>query len=61
MLENPNFEQNQYPVTSTGISKVVHDGIRLLKWICYYDRSYYENINFYDLMGSISSCLIEIS
>ena len=27
--------------------------IVLMKFICYYDRSYYENINYYDLMGSI--------
>ena len=29
-----------------------------MKWICYYDRSYYENINYYDLMGSICKYLI---
>ena len=42
MLENPNFEQNKYSITSTGIYKIGHDSIRLMKWICYYDRSYYE-------------------
>ena len=52
MLRNPNFEQNKYSLTSTGIYKIGHDSIRLMKWICYYDRSYYENINYYDLMGS---------
>ena len=31
-----------------------------MKWICYYDRSYYENINYYDLMGSIGKHLNEI-
>ena len=56
MLENPNFEQNRYSITSTGIYKKGHDCIRLMKWICYYDRSYYENINYYDLMGSICKC-----
>ena len=45
MLENPNFEQNRYSITSTGIYKNGHDCIRLLKWICYYDRSYYEKLN----------------
>ena len=53
MLQNPNFEQNKYSITSTGIYKIGHDSIRLMKWICYYDRSYYENINYYDLMGSV--------
>ena len=61
LLENPNFEQNKYSLTSTGIYRVGHDSIRLMKWICYYDRSYYENINYYDMMGSILKCLNEIS
>ena len=37
MLRNPNFEQNKYSITSTGIYKIGHDSIRLMKWICYYD------------------------
>ena len=48
MLLNPYFEQNNYSLTATGIYKIGHDSIRLMKWICYYDRSYYENINDYD-------------
>ena len=61
MLENRNFEQNHYSITSTGIYRIAHDSIRLMKWICYYDRSYYENINYYDLMGSILRYIIEIT
>ena len=53
ILEKPHFEQNKYSITSTGIYKIGHDSIRIRKWICYYDRSYYENIHYYDLMGSI--------
>ena len=53
MLENPNFEQNYWSQTATGIYKIGHDCLRLMKWFCYYDRSYYENINYFDLMGSI--------
>ena len=60
LLKNPNFEQNKYSITSKGIYKIGHDSIRLMKWICYYDRSYYENINYYDLMASILTCLNEI-
>ena len=52
-LKNPNFEQNKYSLNSSGIYKIGHDSIRLMKWICYYDRFYYENTNFYDIMGSI--------
>ena len=52
-LKNPNFEQNYWSRTATGIYKIGHDSIRLMKWICYNDRSFYEKINYYDLMGSI--------
>ena len=58
MLETSSFEQNKYSLTSTDIYKIGHYSIRLMKWICYYDRSYYENINYYDLMGRICSILI---
>ena len=61
MLLNPNFEQNCWSKTANGINKIGHDSIRLMKWICYYDRSYYENINYYDLMGSLCNHLNEIS
>ena len=61
MLRNPNSEQNKQSITSTGIYRIGHDSIRLMKWICYYDRSYYENINYYDLMASICKHLNEIS
>ena len=53
MMKNPDFEQDYWSRTATGVYKIGHDSIRLLKWICYYDRSFYENINYYDLMGSI--------
>ena len=53
MLLNPNFEQNKYSLTSNGIYKIGHGSTRLMKWICYYDRSFYDNINYYDMMGSI--------
>ena len=61
MLENPYFEQNCWSRTAKGIYKIGHDSIRLMKFICCYDKSYYENINYYDLMGSICNHLNEIS
>ena len=61
MLKNPNFQQNKYSLTSSGIYKIGHDSIRLMKWICYYDRSYYENINYFDLMASICRYFIDIT
>ena len=61
MLQNPDFEQNRYSITSAGIYNFGHDSIRLKKQIAYYHRSYYEKIIFYDLMGSVFNCLNEIS
>ena len=34
MLKNPNFEQNNYSKTSTGVYKIGNDSNRLMKWIC---------------------------
>ena len=56
LLKNPDFEQNYWSRTAKGIYKIGHDSIRLMKWICYYDRSFYENISYYDLMGSLCLC-----
>ena len=42
--KNSDFEQNYYSRTSTGIYKIGHDSIRSMKWIAFYDRSYYENL-----------------
>ena len=53
LLKNPDFEQNYWSRTSTGIYKIGRDSIRLMKWIWYYDRSYYENISYYDLISSV--------
>ena len=60
MIENPNFEQNYWSRTATGIYKIGHDSIRLMNSICYYDRSYYGNIDFYDLLVSVCKYLNEI-
>ena len=61
MLRNPNFEQNHFSRTATSIYKIGHDSFRLMKWLSYYERSYYENINYFDLMGSFVKFLNEIS
>ena len=60
MIKNPDFEQNYWSRTAKGIYKIGYDSVRLMKFICY-DRSYYENINYYDLMGGICNHLNEIS
>ena len=60
MIQNPDFEQDYWSKTAIGIYKTGNDSIRLRKWICYNDRSYYEKINFYDLMGSIVKSRINL-
>ena len=53
LLKNPDFEQDYWSETAIEVYKIGHDSIRLMKWICYYVRSCYENINYYDVIGSI--------
>ena len=59
MLEIFDFEQSYWSRTAEGIYRIGHDSIRLVRWICYYDRSYYGKINYYDLMGSICKYLTD--
>ena len=61
MLESPDFQQKFYSRTATGIYKIGHDSVRLMKWLAYYDRSSYENDNDYHMMGSILKDLNETS
>ena len=53
MLENPDFEQDYWSRTAIGVYENGHGSIRIMKWLAYYDRFYYENINHYDRMGSV--------
>ena len=61
MIEKSDFEQDFWSRTARVIYKIGHDSIQLKKWTCFYDRSFYEIINYYDLMGSVLKCLNEIS
>ena len=61
MNETPDFEQNYYSSTGTGIYKIGHHSIRLMKCLAYFDRFLYESVNYYDPMASVLSCLNEIS
>ena len=58
--KNSDFEQDYWSRTAQGVYKIGHDSIRMMKWIYYYDISYYDNINYYELMGSICKCLVFI-
>ena len=57
MCDNPDFEQDLYSRTAVGLYKIGHDSIRLMKWLVYLDRSYYENIKYFELMGSFEKKL----
>ena len=61
MLDNPDLEQVYWSRTSQGVYEIAHDSIRLMRWICYHDWSYHENVSYYDLMGSVLKFLIEVS
>ena len=56
MCEKLDFEQNHCSTSAITIYKIAHDSIRLMKWICYYDKSYFENIKYSDLMASNLIC-----
>ena len=61
MLGNTDFQQDHYSRTSLCVYEVGHDNFRLMNYLAYYDRSYHENINCYDLLGPILKFLNEIS
>ena len=50
MNENPNFEQDYY--SKRAIYDYRHGIIRLMNWLAQYNRSYYVNTCYYELMGS---------
>ena len=61
MNQNPEIERNFNSRTAVGVSKIGHDSIIIMNWFAYYDQSYHEIINYYDLMACILNCLNEIS
>ena len=58
MIKNPDFEQDYWSKTATGVYRIVHDSNRIMKWSIHYDRSYFDNMNNFNLMGSICKYLI---
>ena len=53
MLENTDFDQDYWSRTAIGIFKNGHDSIRFMKWLFYYDRSCYDNLNYFDSKGPL--------
>ena len=53
MKLNPDFEQNYNSRTSQGTWKICYDSFRLVKWLAFYDRSYYKNVSFFWSNGDV--------
>ena len=61
MNKCPDFEKNYYSTIARGIYKLGHHSIRFMKWLAYYDISFYVNKNYYHFLGSNFKNLNEIS
>ena len=61
MLENPDFERKYFSRAAIGLFKIGYASIRIKKWLAYYDQSIYENLIYYDLLGSVLKYINEIS
>ena len=61
MLENHDFEQGYRSRTAICFYKIGYEKTSLMKWIEYYDRSFYGNIIYYDLFGSVLNGLCKYS
>ena len=48
MNEYPNFEQNFFQEQLKVYYKIGHDSFKLLTWLAYYDRSFSENIYYFN-------------
>ena len=59
LLKNLDFELDYWSITAKGIYEIGHDSIRLMKRLIYYDLSFYDNMNCFDLMGSVLKTLKE--
>ena len=61
MKKNPDFEENYNSETAEGIRKHGPYSIRIMKWLYYADRPYYENVNYFVLIATFLNCLNEVS
>ena len=61
MKKNPDFEENYNSETAQGIHKYGHYSIRIMKCLCFADRSFCEFLNYLDLMATVLSYLNEVS
>ena len=53
------FEEKYHSETAEGVLKIGQCSIRLLKFLRFADRSFYEFLNYLELMGTVSTCLNE--
>ena len=55
MNDYPDFEQNYCSKTANKSYRNGHISIRIMKWIAVCDKCY-ENIKYYDLIGTVLTC-----
>ena len=61
MKKNLDFEENYHSKTAEGVHKIGQYSIRIMKCLCFADRSFCEFLNYLDLMATVFSCLNEVS
>ena len=57
MIINSDFEQDYYSRQQQVFTELDKTLLDFLKWLASFDRSYYENLNYNDLMCFILTCL----
>ena len=57
-LMSENFYEDQCSKQAKSIYKIGYKAISLMVFLC--QCQYYNNINYYDLLGSILSCYVKV-
>ena len=55
------FKEKNFSETTEGLFEYDQYSSRIMKRLCYADRPFYENLNYFVLMATSLTCLNEIS
>ena len=61
MKKNLDSEENYHSKTADGVLESGQNSIRLMKCLCFADRTFCEILNYLDLMSTVVTCLNEMS
>ena len=61
MKKNPDFEDYYFSKTAEGLFRYDQYSIRIIKRLCYADRTFFENVNYFVLMATFLTCPNEIT